>query len=77
MEAWRVWTRRQKTVILKYCRGKFFHILIPRINHLIKEGLGVEQSSTPLNGSMEGLAEETKICHPKVPQKAVSPALPH
>jgi hypothetical protein len=37
----------------------------------------VEQSTTPLNGSMEGLAEETKNCQPKVPQRAVFPAGPY
>jgi hypothetical protein len=40
----------------------------------MKEGLVVEQSTTPLNGSMEGLAEETKNCQPEVPQRAVFPA---
>jgi len=34
----------------------------------MKEGLVVEQSNTPMNGSMEGLAEETKDGQPKVPQ---------
>jgi hypothetical protein len=40
-------------------------ILIPRKNQLMKEGLVVEQSTTPMNGSMEGLVEETKIVSPK------------
>jgi hypothetical protein len=47
-------------------------ILIPKKNQLMKEGLVVEQSTTPMNGSMEGLAEETKNCQPEVPQSAVS-----
>jgi hypothetical protein len=33
-------------------------ILGPRKNHLMRRGLVVEQSTTPMNGSMEGLAEE-------------------
>jgi hypothetical protein len=37
----------------------------------MKEGLVVEQSTTPMNGSMESLAEETKKCHIEVPQSAV------
>jgi hypothetical protein len=32
-----------------------------------------EQSTTPLNGSMEGLAEETENCQPEVPQREVFP----
>jgi hypothetical protein len=47
-------------------------ILIPRKNQLMRKGLVVEQSTTPMNGSMEGLAEETKNCQPEVPQSAVS-----
>jgi hypothetical protein len=39
MEAWRVWPRRQKIVIPKYHKGKFF----PKRNHLMKEGLVVEK----------------------------------
>jgi hypothetical protein len=46
-------------------------ILIPKKNQLMKEGLVVEQSTTPMNGSMETLAEKTKNCHPKVPQSVV------
>jgi hypothetical protein len=46
-------------------------ILIPRKNQLMKEGLVVEQSTTPMNGSMESLAEETENCQPEVPQSAV------
>jgi hypothetical protein len=46
-------------------------IQTPRKNHLMKEGPVVEQSTTPMNGSMEGLAEETEDCQPKVPQGAV------
>jgi hypothetical protein len=42
----------------------------------MKEGLVVEQSTTPLNGSMEGLAEETENCQPEVPQRVVFPAGP-
>jgi len=34
-------------------------ILIPRKNQLRKEGLVVEQSNSPMNGSMESLDEET------------------
>jgi hypothetical protein len=47
-------------------------ILIPRKNQLMRKGLVVEQSTTPMNGSMEGLAEETENCQPEVPQSAVS-----
>jgi hypothetical protein len=35
-------------------------IQISRVNQLMKEGLMVEQSTTPMNGSMEGLAKKTK-----------------
>jgi hypothetical protein len=38
----------------------------------MKEGLVVEQSTTPINGSMEGLVEDIENCHLKVPQNAVS-----
>ena len=34
-------------------------ILILRKNQLMKEGVVVEQSTTPMNGSMESLAERT------------------
>jgi hypothetical protein len=34
-------------------------ILTPKKNQLMKEGMVVEQSTTPINGSMESLAEET------------------
>jgi hypothetical protein len=44
-------------------------ICIPRKNQLMKEGLMVEQSTTPMNGSMESLAEETKNYQPEVPHK--------
>jgi len=44
---------------------------IPKKNKLMKEGLVVEQSTTSMNGSMEGMAEETKKCQPKVPHGAV------
>jgi hypothetical protein len=37
----------------------------------MKEGLVVEQSTTPMNGSMEGLVEETENFQPEVPQSAV------
>jgi hypothetical protein len=37
-------------------------IWIPRRKQLRKEGLVVEQSTTPMNGSMEGLVGETKNC---------------
>jgi hypothetical protein len=37
----------------------------------MKEGLVVEQSTTPMNGSMESLAEETENCQPEVPHSAV------
>jgi len=37
----------------------------------MKKGLVVEQSTTPMNGRMEGLGEETKNCHPEVPQSVV------
>jgi hypothetical protein len=40
-------------------------ILIPRRNQLMKEGLVVEQSTTPMNGSMEGLAGRQKTVSPK------------
>jgi hypothetical protein len=46
-------------------------ILIRKKNQLMKEGLVVEQSATPMNGSMETLAEKTKNCHPEVPQSVV------
>jgi hypothetical protein len=39
--------------------GIISRIMIPRKNQLMKEGLVVEQSTTPMNGSMESLAEET------------------
>jgi hypothetical protein len=39
-------------------------ILIPRKNQLMRKGLVVEQLTTPMNGSMEGLAEKIKNCHP-------------
>ena len=42
-------------------------ILIPKKNHLMKEELVVEQSTTPMNGSMEGMAKETKKIQPEVP----------
>jgi hypothetical protein len=42
-------------------------IWIPRRKQLRKEGLVVEQSTTPMNGSMEVLVEETKNCQPEVP----------
>jgi hypothetical protein len=44
----------------------------PRKNQLMRKGLMVEQSTTPMNGSMEGLPEETKNCQPEVPQREVS-----
>jgi hypothetical protein len=34
-------------------------ILIPRKNQLMKEGPVVEQSNTPMTGSMESLTKET------------------
>ena len=34
----------------------------------MKEGLMVEQSTNPMNGIMEGIAEETKYFQPEVPQ---------
>ena len=44
----------------------------------MKEELVVELSANPpLNGSMEGLAEETKICQTKVQHMAVSPTRPY
>jgi hypothetical protein len=43
----------------------------------MKEGPMVEQLITPLNGSMEGLAEKTENCQPKVPQRAVFPVGPN
>ena len=43
----------------------------------MKEGPVVEQSTTPLNGSMEGLAEETKNCQPEVPQRTIFPVDPY
>jgi hypothetical protein len=43
----------------------------------MKEGLKVEKSTTPLNGSMEGLDEETESCQPEVPQRAVFLAGPY
>jgi hypothetical protein len=46
-------------------------ILIPRKNQLMKEGRVVEKSTTPVNGSMECLAEETEDHHPKVPHSKV------
>ena len=46
-------------------------IRISRKNQLMKEILVVEQSTTPMNGSMEGLAEETENCQPEVPESAV------
>jgi hypothetical protein len=45
-------------------------IRIPRKNQLMKEGLVVEQSTTPMNGSMEVVAKETKKYQLKVPQSA-------
>ena len=47
-------------------------ILIPRKNQLMKEGMVVEQSNTPMNGIMESLAEETEDRQLEVPQSAVS-----
>jgi hypothetical protein len=38
----------------------------------MRKGLVVEQSTTPMNGSMEGLAEEIENCQPEVPQSVVS-----
>jgi hypothetical protein len=52
-------------------------ILIPRRNPLIRKGLVVEQSTTPMNGSMEGLAGETENYQPEVPQRAVFPLGPY
>jgi hypothetical protein len=46
-------------------------IMILRKNHLMKEGMVVEQSTTPMNVSMESLAEETKNYQPEVPLSAV------
>jgi hypothetical protein len=43
----------------------------------MKEGPMVDQSNTPLNGSMEGLVEETKNYQPEVPQREVFPAGPY
>jgi hypothetical protein len=43
----------------------------------MKEGPVVEPSNTPLNGSMEDLAEETKNCQPGVPQRVVFLAGPY
>jgi hypothetical protein len=43
----------------------------------MKEGSVVEQSTTPLNGIMKGLAEETENCQPEVPQRAIFPAGPY
>jgi hypothetical protein len=57
--------------LLKYLRIISL-ILIPRKNQLMRKGLVVEQSTTPMNGSMEGLAEKTKNCQPEVPQSVVS-----
>jgi hypothetical protein len=36
----------------------------------MRKGLVVEQPTAPINGSMEGLARETKNCHPEVQQNA-------
>ena len=37
----------------------------------MKEELVVEESTTPLNGSMEGLAEEIENCQPIVPLREI------
>jgi hypothetical protein len=49
----------------------------PKEKSVNERRMVVEQSTTPLNGSMEGLAEETKNCQPEVPQRAVFPAGPY
>jgi len=46
-------------------------ILIPGENQLMKEGPVVEQSTSPVNGSMESLVEEAENCLPEVPYSAV------
>jgi hypothetical protein len=43
-------------------------ILIPRRDQLIRKGLVVEQSTTPMNRGIEGLTEGIRNCQPKVPQ---------
>jgi hypothetical protein len=39
----------------------------------VKEGLVVEKLTTPLNGSMAGLAEEIENCQPEVLQREIFP----
>jgi hypothetical protein len=46
-------------------------ILIPRKNQLMKEELVVEQSTTPMNGSMESLAKEKEDPPLEVAQSAI------
>jgi hypothetical protein len=41
--------------------------MIPRKNTLMRKGLVIEQSTTPMNGRMEGLAEEIENYQPEVP----------
>jgi hypothetical protein len=43
----------------------------------MKEGPVVEQLTTPLNESMEGLAKDTENCQPEVPQREVFLAGPY
>jgi hypothetical protein len=50
-------------------------ILIPRKNKLMRKGMVFEQSTTPMNGSMEGLAEEIENYKPEV-HKVQFPASP-
>ena len=50
-------------------------MLIPR-RQLIRKGLVVEPSTTPMNGSMEGLARKTEKCQPEVLQRVVFHAGP-
>jgi hypothetical protein len=37
----------------------------------MRKGLVVEQPTSPINGSMGGLAGETENCQPEVPQNVV------
>jgi hypothetical protein len=39
----------------------------PKEKSIYEKIMVVEQSNTPMNGSMEGLAEEIENCHPEVP----------
>jgi hypothetical protein len=46
-------------------------ILTPRKNPLMRKGPVVEQSTTQMNGSMEGVAEEIEKFQPEVPHSVV------